>query len=219
MEASRGSPAWQSFVQVDINEEEPETLEDINPHWRAMCWLQVAVQGIMDEEVLWYEFITSLTSGVEGVALSLAKHLVVAWWWNIKVHREDDHPPAPSILNIGQFITNEEMAGGMGEPHWFVAYSYTLQQVGKVACGRKWEWPRREALEIKASLLMRAFWHETGVDLTVASVKLCWKPTPGPCTTRETMAPPLMSSLTWMSWLSVSPSEACHLICQCYIIK
>ena len=111
MEASGGSPTWQSFVQVDINEEEPETLEGIDPHWRAMRWLQVAVQGITDEEVPWYELVTPLTSGAEGAALSLAKRLVVAWQWKIKVHREDDCPPALSILNIGQFITDEEIAG------------------------------------------------------------------------------------------------------------
>ena len=199
-----GSPTWWPFVQVDISEEEPETLEDIDPHWRAMRWLQVAVQGIADEEVLWYELIIPLTSGVEGAALSLAKHLVVAWQWNIKVCRQDDCPPALSVLNIGQFITDEEMVGGMGEPQWFVAYSHTLQQVGEVACGRKWEWPRREALEIKASPLLHAFWHETGADLTVASVKLCWEPTPR-ALYRETMAPPCMSYITWMSWLSTSP--------------
>ena len=178
MEASEGSPTWQSFVQVDFREEEPETLEDIDPHWRATHWLQGAVQGITDEEVLWYELVTPLTSGVESMALSLAKHLVTVWQWNIKVHGEDDCPPAPSILNIGQFIADEEMAGGVGEPHWFVAYSCTLQWVGKVAHGRKWEWPRRDALEIKASPLVDAFWHKTGVDLTVARVKLCWEPTP-----------------------------------------
>ena len=86
MEASRGSPTLQSFVQVDISEEEPETLEDIDPHWGATHWLQVAVQSITDEEVPWYKLVTPLTSGAEGVALSLAKHLFVAWRWNIKVH-------------------------------------------------------------------------------------------------------------------------------------
>ena len=112
------------------------------------------------------------------MALSLAKHLLMVWWWNIKVHREDDCPPAPTILNIGQFITDEEMAGGVGEPHWFVAYSHALQWVGKVARGRKWEWPWREALEVKSSPLVCAFWHETGTDLMVASIKLCWEPAP-----------------------------------------
>ena len=178
MEASRGTLTWQSFFQVDIGEEEPKTLEDIDPHWRATCWLQVAVQGIVEEEVPWYELVIPLTSGAEGMALSLAKCLLAVWRWNIKVCREDDFPPAPTVLNIGQFITDEETAGGMGEPHWFMAYSHTLQQVGEVAHGRKWEWPRREALEVKASPLVRAFWCETGMDLTVASIKLCWEPTP-----------------------------------------
>ena len=75
-------------------------------------------------------------------------------------------------------MIDEEMAGGLGELHWFVAYSQALQWVGKAACRRKWEWPVGEALEVKASPLVCAFWHETGADLTVASLKLCWEPTP-----------------------------------------
>ena len=85
MEASGGSPTWQSFVQVDIGQEEPKTLEEIDPHWRAMWWLQVAVQGITDEVVLWCELVTPLTSGAEDMARSLAKRPVTAWCWNIKV--------------------------------------------------------------------------------------------------------------------------------------
>ena len=163
MKASGGSPVWWLFAQVDIDEEEPETLEEIDPHWRAQQWLQVAAQGITDEEVPWHELLTPLTSGAEGAARSLAKCLVAAC------------PPTSSALNIGQFITDEEVEGGMGEPHWFVAYSCTLQQVGEAACRRKWEL-RREALEIKASLLVHAFWHETDMDLMMVSVKLCWEP-------------------------------------------
>ena len=36
----------------------------------------MAVQGIVEEEVPWYELVTQLTLGAEGVVLSLAKHLV-----------------------------------------------------------------------------------------------------------------------------------------------
>ena len=65
----------------------------------------------------------------------------------------------------------------MGELHWFVAYSHTLQGVGEVAHRRKYDtW--QEALEIKASPLVCAFWCETDVDLTIVSVKCCWEPTP-----------------------------------------
>ena len=140
--------------------------------------VQVAIQDITDEEVPWHEWLTPLTSGVEGTARSLAKHLVAAWQWNVKVWGEGECPPTPSILNISQFIMDEGAAGGVGEPHWFLAYSCMLQWVGEVAHGRKWEL-RRKALEIKASPLVRAFWHETDVDLTMASVKLCWEPAQG----------------------------------------
>ena len=70
------------------------------------------------------------------------------------------------------------MAEGMGEPNWFVAYSHALQQVGEAARGQKWEWPAREALEVKVSPLVHAFWEETGADLTMACIKLCWEPAP-----------------------------------------
>ena len=85
MEASGGSSAWQSVLQVDICEEEPETLEEIDPHWRAKWWIQVAVQDITDEEAPWHELVAPLTSGAEGTTRSLAKHFVTAWQWNIKV--------------------------------------------------------------------------------------------------------------------------------------
>ena len=117
MEASRGSPSWQSFFEVDVGKEELETLECIDSHWRATHWLQVAVQDITEEEVPWYELVTLLMLGMEGVALSLAKHLLAAGQWNIKVCGEDDCPPALTVLNIGQFMTDEETAGGVGEPH------------------------------------------------------------------------------------------------------
>ena len=64
--------AWQSFVQVNIGKEGPKTMEEIDPHWRAMQWLQIVVQVITDKEVPWYELVTPLTSGAEGVARSLA---------------------------------------------------------------------------------------------------------------------------------------------------
>ena len=75
-------------------------------------------------------------------------------------------------------MTEEEVAEGMGEPQWFVAYSHTLQLVGEAAHGQKWVGPMREALEVKVSPLVCTFWEETSIDLTVACIKLCWEPTP-----------------------------------------
>ena len=87
-------------------------------------------------------------------------------------------------------MTKEEVSEGVDEPLWFTAYSHTLQQVGEAAHGQKWEWPVGKTLEVRVSPLVHAFWGETGIDLTMACIKLCWEPPPkghilkegeGPC--------------------------------------
>ena len=84
LECSRGSLGQQAAYRLDIGEEE-ETLETVDPTWRTTRWLQLAVQGILDDEVPWYEYIVPLTSGAKGMALSLAKHLLAIWQWSIRV--------------------------------------------------------------------------------------------------------------------------------------
>ena len=76
MEASGGSPAWQFIAHMDISEEGPKMLTEIDASWRAKWWLQVAAQGIRDEEVPWHDLLTPLMSGAEGTAKALAKCLV-----------------------------------------------------------------------------------------------------------------------------------------------
>ena len=85
--------------------------------------------------------------------------------------------PACSFgAHVGQFLTDQEVEGGMGELHWFVAYSHALKGVEEATHGRKWDtW--QEALEIKASPLVHAFWHKTDVDLMMVSIKHYWEPT------------------------------------------
>ena len=110
------------------------------------------------------------------MALSLAKHLLTIWWWSIKVQGWDVCPPAPTTLNIGQFMTWEEVLENVDGSLWFVAYSCTLQKVGEATHGQWWEWPRGKAQEVGVSTLVRAFWDETGVELIASScTKLCWE--------------------------------------------
>ena len=97
MEASRGSPGWQTGYQVDVGEEEA-TLETVDPTWRTTPWLQLAVQDISDDEVPWYELVIPLMVGTEGAALSLAKHLLAVWRWSVKVLGWDVCPP-PRLLS------------------------------------------------------------------------------------------------------------------------
>ena len=111
-------------------------LEMVDPTWRTTPWLQLAVQGILDDEVLWYKFIIPLMVGTEGVALSLTKCLLTIWWWSIKVQGWDVCPPTPTALNTGQFMTWEEVLENVDDSLWYMAYSCTLQRVGEAVCGR-----------------------------------------------------------------------------------
>ena len=114
--------------------------------------------------------------GAEGIALSLAKHLLTIWQWSIKAQGQDVCPPALTTLNIGQFMTQEEVLENVDDSLWFVAYSCTLQRVREAMCGQWWQWPRGKVQEVEVSALVRAFWDETGVELATSScMKLCWE--------------------------------------------
>ena len=54
-----GSPGQQTGYQIDIGKEE-ETLQTVDPTWRATHCLQLVVQGIPDDEVPWYDLVTLL---------------------------------------------------------------------------------------------------------------------------------------------------------------
>ena len=150
-------------------------LEMVNPTWRTTRWLQLVVQGILDDEVPWYEFIIPLMVETEGAALSLAKCLLAVWQWSIKVQGWDVCLPAPTALNIGQLMTREEVLEGVDDSLWFATYSHALQRVGEAACSQQWQWPVGKALEVGVSPLVRAFWEETGIKLTTSYMKLCWE--------------------------------------------
>ena len=134
-ESSRGSPGQRTAYQVDIGEE-GDMLEMVNPTWRTTRWLHLAVQGISDDEVSWHELIIPLMVGTEGAALLLAKGLLTIWQWSIKVQGWDVCLPTVTALNIGQFMTWEEVLENVDDSLWFAAYSCTLQRVGEAMHGR-----------------------------------------------------------------------------------
>ena len=135
LEHSGGSPGQWTGYQIDIGEEE-EMLDTVDPTWRATHWLQLAVQGISDDKVPWYDLITPLMVGTKGVVLLLAKHLLTIWRWSIRVQGQDVCPPAPMVLNIGQFMMQEEVHGTVDNSLWIEAYSRTLQKVGEATHSR-----------------------------------------------------------------------------------
>ena len=126
LECSRGSQGQQTGYCIDIGVEE-EILETVDPTWWTTRWLQLAVQGISDDEVPWYEFVAPLMMGAEGAVLSLAKHLLTIWQGSIRVQGWDTCPPTPTVLIIRQFMMRDEVQGDIDNSLWFEAYSHTLQ--------------------------------------------------------------------------------------------
>ena len=118
-ECTRRSPGQHIVHHLEIGKKEEEMLETVDPTWHTTHLLQLVVQGILNDEVPWYECITPLTSGAEGTALSLAKHLLTVWWRSLRVQGWDVCPPAPMVLNIGQFMMWEEAWGDMDNTLWF----------------------------------------------------------------------------------------------------
>ena len=78
-------------------------------------------------------------------------------------------------LNIGQFMTREEVLENVDDSLWFAAYSHTLQRVGEAARGRQWQWARGKVVEVGVSPLVRAFREEKGIELATSCTKLCWE--------------------------------------------
>ena len=144
LQCSGGSLGQQVIYQLNIGKEE-ETLETVDPTWQTTCWLQLAVQGILDDEVPWYKCIMPLMSRAEGTALLLAKHLLAIWMWSLRVQGQDICLPALTVLNIGQFMTRDELQGEVDNTLWFEVYSHALQRVGEAIHGRRWQWPKEKA--------------------------------------------------------------------------
>ena len=140
--------------------------------------------------------------GTEGTALSLAKHLFVVWQWRIKVLGWDVCLPIPTALNIGQFMTREEVLEGVDKSLWFAAYSRTLQWVSEAACRWKWEWPVGKMPEVRVSPLVHAFWEETGIKLAMACIKLCWELPPRSIFRRRERGP-VAYAITFMDELAM----------------
>ena len=102
LECPGGSPGQCTGYCIDISEE--EMLETVDPTWWMTHWLQLVVQGISDDEVSWYKYVTPLMLGAEGTSLSLAKHLLTIWWWSVRVQGQDICPPTLTVLNTRQFM-------------------------------------------------------------------------------------------------------------------
>ena len=90
------------------------------------------------------------------------------------------HSPTHPDCSQHRTIHDQRRSGrGVGEPHWFMAYSRTLQQVGEAAHGWKWEWPVGKTPEVRVP-----HWSTPSgrrlvqISLWPTVIQLCWEPAP-----------------------------------------
>ena len=88
--------------------------------------------------------------------LALAQWLMAAWRWAVTVSPPPTCLPAPTVLNIGQFLDEDTTGHEWNVQEWLEAYTRVLQHVGEAAEGRHWR-PKGEGFVPKVSLLVEAF--------------------------------------------------------------
>ena len=82
-------------------------------------------------------------------------------------------PPAPTILNIGQFLIKDVDGCGWNTQEWMEAYAHTLQCSAEAAEGRCWM-PNGNNFAPSVLLLVEAFTSELRVEILPMKAVSCW---------------------------------------------
>ena len=122
--------SWQYVMRGSPKKAQPD------PMWEVIKWLEVCIETLREEDVPWWQLVAPLMdAGITGT-WKLAKHFLAMWQWMVEVATTNFCPPAPTMLNNGQFL-DEKPEEGDHMP-WLLAYTCALQRMGEAAEGRTW---------------------------------------------------------------------------------
>ena len=102
-----------------------------DPMWQMTKWLEVCMGNLGEEDITWWLLVMPLTDGGPRATKELAKGFMAAWKWTDMVSAMPLCPPAPTMLNIGQFLDGRPKEGD--HTPWLLAYACALQCVGEAA--------------------------------------------------------------------------------------
>ena len=101
--------------------------------WEVTKWLEVRIETLREEDVLWWPLVGPLMDvGTPGTR-ELLKCFLAMWQWMVEVATTNFCLPAPTMLNIGQFLDEEPKEGD--HTPWLLAYACVLQHVGEAMEG------------------------------------------------------------------------------------
>ena len=139
--------------------------------WQTTKWLEASEGNLSEEDITWWPLLLPLTDGGNTATKELVKCLIVTWRWMAKVSTTPLCPPAPTVLNIGQFL--DECPKEWDCTSWLLAYASVLWHMGEVTNGRTW-CPSGVHFTPQISLLVNTFIKETGVELMEADIVSYW---------------------------------------------
>ena len=145
--------------------------------WQTTRWLQDCEAGLDNEELSWWPLVNPLTDGNDTATKRLYQQLTAAWKWVGAVSESPICSPAPTILNIGQFLDEDLTGHNWSMQQWLLAYAHGLQYVGEAADGRTWR-PNGRCFTLQISLLVDAFLEVTNAEVMEADVVRCWSELP-----------------------------------------
>ena len=143
----------------------------LDPLWQMTTWLEACGDSLGEEDITWWLLVIPLTDSGTAATKELAKCLVSAWRWKAKASTMPLCPPAPTMLNIGQFLEGCPREGD--HTPWPFAYTCALQHVGEAMEGRMW-CPSGVHFTPQISLLVDAFIEKTGAELIELDIASCW---------------------------------------------
>ena len=136
---------------------------------------------------MWWPLVHPLMDGSDAGMLALSQQLMAAWRWAVTVSTPPICPPAPMVMNIGQFL-DEDITGYRWSVQWLEAYTHALQHVGEAVEGRRWR-PKGEGFTPKVLPLVKAFIGMTGVWDAKNCAVSCWSEPLGTSHVRGMKAP------------------------------
>ena len=110
--------------------------------------------------------------------LALAQQLMATWRWATTISTSPICPPAPMVINIGQFLEEDTTGCRWSMWQWLEAYTRGLQHVREAVEGRRWR-PEGEGFAPKVLPLVEAFIGETGTRDVKGCTVDCWSKPPG----------------------------------------
>ena len=134
-------------------------------------WLEACRDSFGEEDITWWPLVVPLTDGGKMAVKEFTRHLMSAWRWMAKRSTMPLCPPAPTMLNIGQFLEGCPREGD--HTPWLLDYTCALQHVGDATEGRMWHLSG-VCFNLQTSPLVDAFVEETGEELRELDITACW---------------------------------------------